>query len=292
MTHPLRDQAETEGLRELLPGHYLPLIALAWHDGFMAALGRAEWDDASDYAAVSGQAYAKSVDLQALSAHPRQANSQQPDPCEWNEVMTPVPAGVDRPEDQGSAPALSQPRSHGNDGGLPEGWALVPREPTEEMVRAAGESGDSFDIDDFEGVSFYPARIYHTMLAAAPSPPSHGTSLSAPEQAVGSAEEADRCIACAEWFEEGERYYPDAGGGFIHADCCGPERESYTGADGGPLKPGEPIPKPLIWEGRSPDAPPRAHARDCDYHCDQDPRDCTCGLTAPSGLAEAGEEQR
>jgi len=52
----------------------------------------------------------------------------------------------------------------------------------------------------------------------------------------------DRCIACNLPFAGGELVLSEAGGGLIHAACCGPERESYTGKDGGPLGPDEPIP--------------------------------------------------
>lgn len=57
----------------------------------------------------------------------------------------------------------------------------------------------------------------------------------------------ERCIACLRPFADGERYLGDASGGFIHAGCCGPERESYTNADGEPLGPDDPIPAGAIW---------------------------------------------
>lgn len=57
------------------------------------------------------------------------------------------------------------------------------------------------------------------------------------------------CIACGHRVVAGDRYYPDADGGVIHAECCGPEREAYTGSDGEPLRDGEPIPTPSIWAG-------------------------------------------
>lgn len=60
-------------------------------------------------------------------------------------------------------------------------------------------------------------------------------------------DEREECIACEKAFVEGVPYYADVSGGFIHADCCGPERDGYVGADGEPLKPGEPIPEPAIW---------------------------------------------
>jgi hypothetical protein len=56
-----------------------------------------------------------------------------------------------------------------------------------------------------------------------------------------------RCIACGGLFIDGDEVYNDVDGGFIHAKCCGPEPESYRGDDGEPLKAGDPIPKPWIW---------------------------------------------
>lgn len=55
------------------------------------------------------------------------------------------------------------------------------------------------------------------------------------------------CIACEMPLRKGDKYYADVSGGFLHADCTGPEREGYVGADGEPLKDGEPIPEPMIW---------------------------------------------
>lgn len=55
------------------------------------------------------------------------------------------------------------------------------------------------------------------------------------------------CIACQEPMKSGQSYYSDVSGGVIHAECCGPERESYTKRDGEPLGPGDPIPAPSIW---------------------------------------------
>lgn len=55
------------------------------------------------------------------------------------------------------------------------------------------------------------------------------------------------CIACEKQIKFGDRVYDDASGGTIHAACCGPERESYTGPDGAPLKDGDPIPEPWVW---------------------------------------------
>jgi hypothetical protein len=56
------------------------------------------------------------------------------------------------------------------------------------------------------------------------------------------------CIACEEVIEDGALVYAENGeGGFIHAACCGPERESYCGEDGEPLKEGEPIPAPFVY---------------------------------------------
>jgi len=57
----------------------------------------------------------------------------------------------------------------------------------------------------------------------------------------------ERCIACAGLLLDDDEVYSDADGGTIHARCCDPERENYTGAGGGPLKAGEPIPKSWIY---------------------------------------------
>lgn len=56
-----------------------------------------------------------------------------------------------------------------------------------------------------------------------------------------------RCIACDETLRDGQDVYFDASGGIIHAACCGPERESYVGPTGEPLKADEPIPTPWRW---------------------------------------------
>lgn len=58
---------------------------------------------------------------------------------------------------------------------------------------------------------------------------------------------AECCIACERPMVEGELYFDDVSGGVLHADCCGPERESYVGNDGEPLKDGEPIPTPIPY---------------------------------------------
>lgn len=60
-------------------------------------------------------------------------------------------------------------------------------------------------------------------------------------------EHPESCIACDVPLIDGELVYSDASGGFIHAACCGPEREGYTNADGEPLKDGEPTPAPWKW---------------------------------------------
>lgn len=60
--------------------------------------------------------------------------------------------------------------------------------------------------------------------------------------------EAEACFACRVAFRPGDRFYPDVSGGLLHADCCGPERESYVNGDGDPLGPDDPIPAPQIWK--------------------------------------------
>lgn len=55
-------------------------------------------------------------------------------------------------------------RDHSRD--LPEGWALVPREPTEDMIRAGRHRG--------VGVGPMYTDIYRAMISAAPLPSSQG----------------------------------------------------------------------------------------------------------------------
>lgn len=61
------------------------------------------------------------------------------------------------------------------------------------------------------------------------------------------ADDVTRCIACDKPMVAGDKYFPDASGGFIHAACLGPERECYT-RDDEPLKDDDPIPEPYTWE--------------------------------------------
>lgn len=72
--------------------------------------------------------------------------------------------------------------------------------------------------------------------------------LLASHPAGQSEDDADRCIACNKLLKAGERVLPDAEGGTIHAACCGPERESYTGADSEPLGPNDPIPQGYVYQ--------------------------------------------
>lgn len=51
-----------------------------------------------------------------------------------------------------------------------------------------------------------------------------------------------RCMACQRPLSADDRVLLDDSGDYIHAKCCGPERDGYVGADGTPLKPHEPIP--------------------------------------------------
>lgn len=63
--------------------------------------------------------------------------------------------------------------------------------------------------------------------------------------------EAERecCIACDVPLEVGDLvYWSSDDTGHLHAECCGPERESYVNADGAPLKHDEPIPAPFNWK--------------------------------------------
>ena len=68
-------------------------------------------------------------------------------------------------------------------------------------------------------------------------------------------DDVETCIACEQALKAGDLVYNDASGDLIHAACCGPERESYTGKDGEPLKDGEPIPEPWPWSRDDTSAP-------------------------------------
>ena len=105
-------------------------------------------------------------------------------------------------------------------------------------------TGDAFDEND-PGI-YFEWLVGQALDGLAKGPSIHGVfhSFAAEWKRKWGGEP---CIACAKTMVDGDRYYSDASGGFIHADCCGPERESYTGADGEPLKDGEPIPGPSIW---------------------------------------------
>lgn len=58
----------------------------------------------------------------------------------------------------------------------------------------------------------------------------------------------EKCIACALMFKPDDVVFADVDGGFIHKDCCGPERESYVNLDTGePIGPNDPIPTGFRW---------------------------------------------
>jgi hypothetical protein len=68
-------------------------------------------------------------------------------------------------------------------------------------------------------------------------------------QAVNPADRPPACIACNIAFVDDDLVHTDESGCFIHASCCGPERESYVKAGGEPLGPEDPIPTPFRWGG-------------------------------------------
>ncbi|MES2671574.1 MAG: hypothetical protein V4673_14315 [Pseudomonadota bacterium] len=60
-------------------------------------------------------------------------------------------------------------------------------------------------------------------------------------------DDIERCMACDAALIEGDDVYNEKEGGFIHAACCGPERESYFVRDGEPLSDSDEIPKSWKW---------------------------------------------
>lgn len=57
-------------------------------------------------------------------------------------------------------------------GGVPDGWVMVPREPTEAMLDAAMTREDDEPLTDWGKIVPAPhAEIYKAMLAAVPSAP-------------------------------------------------------------------------------------------------------------------------
>ncbi len=61
-------------------------------------------------------------------------------------------------------------------------------------------------------------------------------------------DDPEACIACDVALKEGDPVYADIGGGYLHAACCGPEREGYVNLETGePIGPDDPIPEPMKW---------------------------------------------
>lgn len=60
--------------------------------------------------------------------------------------------------------------------------------------------------------------------------------------------ELENCMACDKPFKDGDEYFWDVSGAHIHAECLGPERESYVDADENPLAPSALIPLSSIWK--------------------------------------------
>lgn len=108
-----------------------------------------------------------------------------------------------------------------------------------EYARRLNDIAINCEVDNRPGDASDLRRIAEYLAALRPSP------------AIGGArkdeDERETCVACSIAFKEGDDILDEANGGFIHAACCGPERESYFGADGGPLKEGELIPTPFKW---------------------------------------------
>lgn len=143
-----------------------------------------------------------------------------------------------------------------------------------------GERHWCLDGHRFEGAPFYGESPTHALIIA--EPPPHG---SWGNQVGQSEDDVERCIACDKPLKAGELVLPDAEGGTIHTACCGPERESYTGADGGPLGPNDPIPQGYVYEGEQ---PARQEGHDRKWVCNGDPAQ----PAGQAGDAGAGDDQR
>lgn len=93
------------------------------------------------------------------------------------------------------------------------------------------------------------ARIWTKVDAIRAKQAAKPTGSALPVAVVGAqVDPEDCCIACGEPLEEGGPMYHDRDGGYLHAVCCGPEREGFYGDDEGPLVEGDPVPRPFIWE--------------------------------------------
>ena len=55
-----------------------------------------------------------------------------------------------------------------------------------------------------------------------------------------------RC-KCGDLILPGQLLLGSGDGGFLHAECCDPEPESYVDENDEPLKEGDPIPEGFIW---------------------------------------------
>ncbi len=61
-------------------------------------------------------------------------------------------------------------------------------------------------------------------------------------------EENFTCIGCGNVIQDGELVFHEHGeGGLIHAECAGPERDSYCTDEGEPLGPDDPLPTPFPY---------------------------------------------
>jgi len=56
-----------------------------------------------------------------------------------------------------------------------------------------------------------------------------------------------RCMGCNMKLVEGDLFYPDVSGGYLHAECCGTDPDLFVDDDLNPLKPGDPLPEPSVW---------------------------------------------
>lgn len=117
----------------------------------------------TDHVQCGEASYLARMALAALDAEPV-GEFYEDGPLNWYQI-----SNGDRVPDNRRIPLYrhAQPATSGNSPVIPEGYVLVPREPTAEMIAAAMDCDDVlFNSDETFCVQF--GNIYEAMIAAAP----------------------------------------------------------------------------------------------------------------------------